>query len=238
MKGGLNIGVVIPALNEEQAIGRVIADIPDWVDRIVVVDNGSEDRTADIARAEGAEVIRELHPGYGAACQSGIAELRNMEIIVFLDGDYSDYPEEMRALVAPIISGDCQFVLGSRVRGTAERGALTPQQRFGNWLACSLIRIIWGTQYTDLGPFRAISTDALSQLRMGDRGYGWTIEMQIKAVIAGLSIVEVPVRYRRRIGISKISGTLKGTLLAGAKILCVIGRFALSSAFLPAAARK
>lgn len=238
MMDGATIGVVIPALNEEQAIGRVIGDIPDCVDRVVVVDNGSDDRTAEIAHEKGAEVVREPEPGYGAACQSGIAALSGVEVIVFLDGDYSDYPEEMLNLLAPIISGDCQFVLGSRVKGNAEHGALTPQQRIGNWLACKLMWLIWGARYTDLGPFRAITADALRQLTMRDRGYGWTIEMQIKAALAGLSVVEVPVSYRRRVGKSKISGTLKGTLLAGMKIISVIGRFALSTAFAPAAARK
>ncbi len=235
---GLTIGVVIPALNEEQAIGKVIADIPDGVDRIVVVDNGSDDRTAEIASTHGAEVIHESEQGYGAACQAGIAALDGIDVIIFIDGDYSDHPDEMPALLAPIISGDYELVLGSRVAGKAEKGALTPQQRFGNLLACSFIRLIWGTAYTDLGPFRAITARALRELQMRDRGYGWTIEMQIKAALKGLPVIEVPVSYRPRIGRSKISGTLKGTVLAGTKILFMIARSAMSSAFEREAGRK
>lgn len=227
MRNGQRIGVVIPALNEEAAIGKVVAAIPAWVDAIVVADNASTDATAEVARAAGAHVIAQPQPGYGAACLAGIAALPATDIVVFLDGDYSDHPEDMAELTDPIIAGHCDIVLGSRVLGTREKGALTPQQRFGNWLATSLIRLIWGATYTDLGPFRAISRPALDELRMADRNYGWTVEMQVKAIENGLRFREVPVRYRQRIGVSKVSGTLKGTVLAGTKILAIIARHAL-----------
>lgn len=226
MRNGKRIGVVIPALNEEQAVGRVISDIPSWVDDIVVADNGSHDCTAAAARAAGARVVVEHERGYGAACQAGIATLRAPDIIVFLDGDYSDRPQEMAALVDPIASGSADFVVGSRVRGDRERGALTPQQRFGNWLACRLIRRVSGTTCSDLGPFRAIRTDALRSLDVKDRAFGWTVEMQLKAAEMGLRYMEVPVSYRTRIGASKISGTLRGSVLAGVTILSVIARTA------------
>lgn len=227
MKDGKCIGVVIPALNEEAAIGRVIAEIPAWVDRVVVADNGSRDRTAAVARSAGAIVVEQPEPGYGAACLAGLAHIENADVIVFLDGDYSDYPEDMAALVEPIIAGQYDLVLGSRILGVREAGALTPQQHFGNWLATSLIRVIWGAHYTDLGPFRAVSRAALDRLRMADRNYGWTVEMQVKAAELGLRSLEVPVRYRKRIGVSKVSGTVSGSVKAGIKILSVIGRHAL-----------
>lgn len=227
MRDGKSIGVVIPALNEEAAIGRVLADIPAWVDRVVVADNGSRDRTAEVARRAGATVVHEREPGYGAACLKGLAALADVDIIVFLDGDYSDHPEEMAGLVAPILAGDYDLVLGSRVLGRREKGALTPQQHFGNWLATTLIRVIWGARFTDLGPFRAISRPSLERLAMADRNYGWTVEMQVKAAEQGLRALEIPVRYRRRIGVSKVSGTVKGSLKAGVKILSIIGRHAL-----------
>jgi hypothetical protein len=165
-------------------------------------------------------------PAYGAACQAGIAELRSPDIVVFLDGDYSDRPQEMEALIDPIATGHADFVVGSRVRGQRERGALTPQQRFGNWLACRLIWRFWGTPCSDLGPFRAIRADALQSLDIKDRAFGWTVEMQLKAAERGLRYSEVPVSYRARIGASKISGTLRGSLLAGTTILAVIARTA------------
>jgi len=226
MRNGKRVGVVIPALNEEQAIGRVIGDIPSWVDDIVVADNGSHDRTAVAALAAGARIVTEYERGYGAACQAGIAELRSPDIVVFLDGDYSDRPQEMEALIDPIATGHADFVVGSRVRGQRERGALTPQQRFGNWLACRLIWRFWGTPCSDLGPFRAICADALQSLDIKDRAFGWTVEMQLKAAERGLRYSEVPVSYRARIGASKISGTLRGSLLAGTTILAVIARTA------------
>lgn len=226
MRNGKTIGVVIPALNEELAIGRVLADIPAWADEIVVVDNGSNDGTARAAREAGARVVVEHKRGYGAACQTGIYALNTPDIIVFLDGDYSDRPEEMATLVDPIARGEADFVVGSRVQGQRGPGALTPQQRFGNWLACRLIRRIWGTPCSDLGPFRAICAEALYALDMQDRAYGWTVEMQLKAAESGLRYLEVPVSYRARIGVSKISGTLRGSVLAGVTILSVIARSA------------
>jgi glycosyltransferase involved in cell wall biosynthesis len=227
MYQGFRIGVVIPALDEEQAIARVIADIPQWVDEIVVADNGSRDRTAEIAERAGARVVHERERGYGAACQAGIGALRAADIVVFLDGDRSDDPGEMAALVDPIAKDRADFVIGSRVTGKPARGALTPQQRFGNWLACRLILLFWGARFTDLGPFRAIRRDTLEALSMTDRKFGWTVEMQIKAARAGVKTIEVPVRYRPRIGVSKISGTLAGSVKAGAGILGMIARSAL-----------
>lgn len=227
MRNGRRVAVIIPALNEERAIGRVLDDIPTWVDRVIVADNGSSDATSSIAAGKGAVVVSEPRPGYGSACLAGIEALGDAEIVVFVDGDYSDHPEEMTTLVDPIAAGDADLVIGSRVLGEREAGALTPQQRFGNWLATRLIRVFWGVHYSDLGPFRAIGAPALARLGMTDRTYGWTVEMQIRAAMAGLVSREVPVRYRRRIGVSKISGTLKGTVLAGYKILSIIGRFAL-----------
>ncbi len=224
MLQGLRVGVVIPALNEERSIALVIADIPSWVDQIVVADNGSTDDTAGVAETAGALVVCEPERGYGAACQTGIKHLRDVDIVVFMDGDYSDFPSEMHLLVAPIVNRAADLVIGSRVLGKAEPGALAPQQKFGNWLACWLIRRLYKVTYTDLGPFRAIRAASLSQLEMRDRNYGWTVEMQIKAARSGLSIAEVPVNYRRRIGVSKVSGTLKGSVLAGVIILSVIGR--------------
>ena len=235
MRLGQRIAVVIPALNEERAIGRVLAEIPSWVDQVVVADNGSRDRTAEVAAGGGAVVVHEPEPGYGAACLKGIAAADDADIIVFLDGDYSDYPAEMAVLVDPIASGDCDMVIGSRVLGRREAGSLTPQQRFGNGLATWLIRLIWGVAFTDLGPFRAIRRSALAKLQMCDRTYGWTVEMQIKAAILGLRCREVPVSYRRRIGVSKVSGTIKGTVLAGTKILSLIALYGLRWRRFPAA---
>lgn len=226
MRNGKRIGVVIPALNEERAIAKVLADIPDWVDQVVVADNGSTDATPSVAEAGGAVVVHEPERGYGAACLRGIAALDAIDVVVFLDGDYSDHPEEMVMLVDPIADDQCDLVIGSRVLGEAEAGALTPQQRFGNWLACFLMRLRWRVRYSDLGPFRAIAAPALHRIDMQDRNFGWTIEMQIKAAVAGLRSREVPVRYRPRIGVSKISGTIKGSIMAGIIILSTIGRFA------------
>jgi glycosyltransferase involved in cell wall biosynthesis len=227
MRDGQRIGVVIPARDEEAAIGRVIADIPDWVDCIVVADNGSRDATGPVAEAAGAIVAREPKPGYGGACLTGLAALPEVEIVVFVDGDYSDFPEDMTTLVNPILAGEADLVIGSRMLRSADKQWLTPQQRYGNTLAVTLIRLIWGARFTDLGPFRAISSSALARLAMTDRDYGWTVEMQIKAAKQRLVCLEVPARYRQRIGVSKISGTVKGTLLAGTKILTVIARHAL-----------
>jgi glycosyltransferase involved in cell wall biosynthesis len=225
------VAVVIPALDEEASIGRVIGALPPWVDDVVVVDNGSADRTAQVARDHGARVVSEPRRGYGAACLAGIAALgesdREPELVVFLDGDFSDHPEEMERLVGPLALGEADLVIGSRVLGRRERGALTIQARFGNWLACTLIDLIWGVRYTDLGPFRAIHLGSLHRLGMEDKDYGWTVEMQVKALIQGLRVDERPVSYRRRIGRSKVSGTVRGVLGAGTKILSTIFRLAL-----------
>ncbi len=225
------IAVVMPALNEERSIARVLGDLPEsWVDRVVVVDNGSTDRTAEIARSLGAEVVAERRRGYGSACLRGLAELAESaggppEIVVFLDADYSDHPDELPTLVEPILREGYDMVLGSRLAGSRERGAMPPQSVWGNRLACFLMRHLLGAHYSDLGPFRAIRWSALERIGMCDRDYGWTIEMQIKAVRHGLRYREVPVSYRRRIGTSKISGTIRGTIRAGSKILLTIARY-------------
>ena len=217
------ISVIIPALNEENAIGLVIRDIPkDVADEVIVVDNGSTDNTAMVAEKAGARVVREPHRGYGAACLRGIASVNEPDIIVFLDGDYSDYPEEMARIVAPIAQGTADLVIGSRLAGADGKAVLPPQAYWGNKLATGLIRILYGHFFTDLGPFRAIRFSALQKLNMQDKNFGWTIEMQIKAVKHRLSIMEVPVRYRSRIGTSKISGTISGSIKAGAKILYTV----------------
>jgi glycosyltransferase involved in cell wall biosynthesis len=228
---GWQIAVVIPALNEEQSISRVLREIPrNLAQLVLVVDNGSSDHTASIAQANGAAVVREPNRGYGAACLAGIKAVPDgVQIFVFLDADYSDYPQEMEKLVAPIRDGKADLVIGSRMIYAEAKAALTPQQRWGNWLATSLIRILFRRRFSDLGPFRAISKQALEKLQMSDRNYGWTVEMQIKAIRAGLRIIEVPVRYRRRVGQSKISGTLNGTMRAGAKILYTIFRHAVAN---------
>lgn len=222
MKPVPHITTIIPALNEEASIGKVIAAIPDWVNEIIVVDNGSSDNTAQVARETGATVISEPRRGYGQACQRGLAHVEASDVIVFLDADYSDYPDEMDLLVEPILSGQADMVVGSRTLLGNPCDSLTPQQRAGNRFACALIHLIWRTRYTDLGPFRAISRSALELLDLRDRDFGWTVEMQVKASQRKLCVREVPVSYRRRIGQSKISGTLKGTVLAGTKIIYVI----------------
>ena len=227
MRHGKRIGVIIPALNEAKAIGRVLEDIPDWADHVAVADNGSTDGTPDLARDLGAIVTIEPDGAYGAACLAGMAALPPTDITVFVDGDYSDFPGQMDRLVDPIAKGEVDLVIGSRTLGRAASGSLTPQQKFGNWLACRLIGLFWGVAFTDLGPFRAIGTDALRTLNMQDRAFGWTVEMQLRAVQEGLRITEAPVDYRARIGHSKISGTLRGTILAGHAILGTIFRTAL-----------
>ncbi|RMG66221.1 MAG: glycosyltransferase family 2 protein [Calditrichaeota bacterium] len=222
MRNNCRISVIIPAFNEERSIGRVLADIPAWVDEVLVVDNASTDATAERARAGGARVVFQPEQGYGAACLAGMAALNAPDVVVFLDGDYSDFPEEMDRLVDPIVLEGYQLVIGSRTRGGAQKGALAPQARFGNWLACWLIRRFFGVHFTDLGPFRAIDYASLLRLDMADRDYGWTVEMQIKAALHGLRVLEVPVRYRKRIGKSKITGTVRGVVGAGSKILWTI----------------
>lgn len=227
--GGLRVAVVMPARDEAQALPRVLPAIPPWVGWVIVADNGSRDATAEVARDLGALVVHEPRPGYGRACLAGLAALpEEAEVVVFMDADASDLPEEMALLLAPIAAGEAELVIGSRVRGEAERGALTPQQRFGNALACWLMRVIWGGRFTDLGPFRAVTRGALARLAMQDKTWGWTVEMQVRALRLGLRVAEVPVGYRRRVGVSKISGTLMGSVRAGVKILYVIGREALA----------
>jgi glycosyltransferase involved in cell wall biosynthesis len=223
----MNVVVIIPALNEERSLPRVLADIPrDLTREILVVDNGSRDRTADVAREAGATVVSEPDAGYGQACLTGIKQLRSNppDVVVFVDGDYSDRPAEMTALVAPILEDRADFVVGSRVLGRREPGALAPHARWGNWLATWMIRVLYGYRFTDLGPFRAVRYSSLLALDMQDRDYGWTAEMQAKAARAGIRCTEVPVSYHRRIGKSKITGTVKGTVLAGYKIITTILR--------------
>ena len=227
------VDVIIPAFNEELSIQKVLVDIPkDLVREIVVVNNNSTDNTRKVAEEHGALVVDETSKGYGNACLKGIEYLCSKtikpDIVVFLDADYSDYPEQLKYLVSPIIQKEKDFVIGSRVMGVAEQKSMTIQQRFGNWLATRLIHLFYGFRYTDLGPFRAIDFNKLLDLEMNDTTYGWTVEMQLKAIKNKLRIMEVPVNYRKRIGVSKISGTIKGTFLAGYKILSTIFKYSFS----------
>jgi glycosyltransferase involved in cell wall biosynthesis len=228
----MRIVVVIPALNEERSLPKVLADIPrPLVDEVVVTDNGSKDRTAEVARAGGATVVREPRAGYGRACLAALATLESNppNIVVFVDADYSDRPSEIPELVAPILSGEADLVIGSRVLGEREPGAIAPHARWGNWLATRLIRILYDVRFTDLGPFRAVRYETLIDLDMRDQDYGWTAEMQAKAARAGVRSTEVPVSYHKRVGKSKITGTVKGTILAGWKIITTILRIRLQS---------
>ena len=219
---------IIPARNEEGAIGKVVGALPrDLVRRVIVVDNGSTDRTADVARAAGATVVPLAQPGYGRACATGVAAAGDAEIILFLDGDYSDFPEEAHLLLAPILANEADLVIGSRLRGRREPGALPPHQLFGNWLVSGLMRLLYGVQVTDLGPFRAIRAELLASLAMEQMTYGWPSEMMVKSARRGARIAEVPVSYRKRIGRSKISGTVRGTILATYYIFGVTLRYAL-----------
>ena len=226
-----NIKVIIPAFNEQDSIAHVINDIPKTVNEVIVVNNNSTDQTAFNAKQAGATVLTETNKGYGYACLKGmdyIAQQKQLpDIIVFMDGDYSDYPEELTKLVAPIINDNIDFVIGARVKIHRENNAMTPQQVFGNWLATSLMSLFFGATFTDLGPFRAIKYDKLIALQMEDKTYGWTVEMQLKALKQKFTYVEIPVRYKERIGTSKVSGTLKGTVLAGYKILGWIFKYSL-----------
>lgn len=226
-----DIKVIIPAFNEAASIAQVIAEIPKTVSEIVVVSNASTDNTASIASNAGATVLLEDRQGYGFACLKGInyisAQSKTPDIIVFMDGDYSDFPEELNKLVGPILSGKADLVIGARNRELREEGSMTPQQVFGNWLATRLMRLFFGARYTDLGPFRAIRYDKLLSLEMEDTTYGWTVEMQLKALKKKLTYVEVPVRYKKRIGTSKVSGTIKGSIFAGIKILGWIFKYSI-----------
>jgi glycosyltransferase involved in cell wall biosynthesis len=226
----LRTAIIIPALNEERSIGLVVESVKGLVDRVIVVDNGSTDATVDVARNAGALVVHEPQRGYGAACLRGLAELavEPPDVVLFLDGDASDHPEDALMVLNTVNNTEVEMCLGSRVLGDAERGSLTPVQRFGNWLSTRLIAMIWNVHYTDLGPLRAVRWDTLMRLGMQDRTWGWTVEMQIKAAKHGIRTQEIPVRYRRRIGTSKISGTIVGSLRAGTKILTTIARLALS----------
>jgi glycosyltransferase involved in cell wall biosynthesis len=220
------VDVVIPAYNEEASLPLVLGALRSTgIRRVVVADNNSRDRTADAARAAGAEVVRAERQGYGSACLAGLAHLRATgppDVVVFVDADYSDHPEELPALVAPIAEDRAELVIGSRVLGQRERGALLPQARAGNAVATLLIRLLYGHRFTDLGPFRAARWSSLERLRMCDPDFGWTAEMQVKALRHRLRVLEVPVSYRRRVGVSKITGTLSGTVRAGYKILSTI----------------
>ncbi len=230
-----SVTVIIPALNEQWSLPRVLGDLP-RVGCVIVVDNGSTDATAEVAKQDGATVVEERQRGYGAACLRGLAEIRELvraghpepQVVAFVDADYSDHPNLLPQLVLPILNGSADFVLGSRLLGQRERGAMPPQSVYGNKLACVLMWMLFGARYTDLGPFRAIAYDKLCDLGMADENFGWTIEMQIKAARAGLQWQEIPVPYRKRIGTSKISGTVSGTIKAGTKILFTIAKYGLS----------
>ena len=223
------IKVIIPAYNEEDSIGNVIQDIPSFVDEIIVVNNNSTDATEKNAKDSGATVLTELKAGYGNACLKGIEYInqqkKTTDIVVFLDGDYSDYPEQLSKIVTPIIEKNIDFVVGSRVKKFRENGAMQPQQIFGNWLATFLMRVIFKSKFTDLGPFRAIKFDTLMAIKMEDPTYGWTVEMQLKVLKQKFTYEEIAVSYRNRIGVSKVSGTLKGSIFAGIKILTWIIKY-------------
>lgn len=225
------VDVIIPAFNEEEAVGLVLRDIPKNVVRnTIVVNNNSSDNTAAVASKAGAIVLEEKEQGYGAACLKGLTYLENLtnqpDIVVFLDADYSDHPEELPKLISPIIDGRSLFVVGSRALGNREKGSMMPQQVFGNWLATRLMKLFYGASFTDLGPFRAVSWTALKEIGMTDRDFGWTVEMQVKALKKGIPYEEVPVKYRKRKGVSKITGTIRGTVMAGYKIIFTILRYA------------
>ncbi|WP_010180066.1 glycosyltransferase family 2 protein [Aquimarina agarilytica] len=223
------IKVIIPAINEEDSIPKVIAEIPNIVSEIIVVNNGSTDKTAEVAKKAGATVMTEPNKGYGNACLKGLQYIAELDtppdIVVFLDGDYSDYPQEMINILAPIINKDIDLVIGARVSEYREKGSMTLPQRFGNWLATFLMRILFKSTFTDLGPFRAIKYNKLVLLQMEDKTYGWTVEMQLKALRQKLTYAEVPVHYKKRIGVSKVSGTIKGAIFAGIKILSWIFKY-------------
>ncbi len=225
------ISVIIPAFNEEKAITKVISEIPKFVDEIIVVSNNSTDNTIEVAKNAGATVLSENRKGYGFACLKALIYLEAKEvkpdIVVFLDGDYSDYPEELTKLINPIINDNIDFVIGARVSHLREKKSMTPQQVFGNWLATFLMKLFFSAKFTDLGPFRAIKYHKLLALKMEDKTYGWTVEMQLKVLKQKMTYIEIPVRYKNRIGVSKVSGTVKGTIMAGIKIISWILKYTL-----------
>ncbi|SHG49155.1 glycosyltransferase family 2 protein [Flagellimonas flava] len=225
------IKVIIPAVNEGDSIGKVVTKLPKSVSEIIVVNNGSVDDTAQNAKKAGATVLTEDQRGYGFACLKGLDYLSKQskppDIVVFIDGDYSDYPEELDKVVAPILEKNIDFVIGARKKALREPGSMTPQQVFGNQLATFLMRLFFRAKFTDLGPFRAIKYDKLKELEMEDKTYGWTVEMQLKVLKKKMTYIEVPVRYKRRIGVSKVSGTVKGTIFAGIKILGWIFKYSI-----------
>ena len=226
-----DIKVIIPAVNEGDSIAKVVEEIPSSVSEIIVVNNGSTDDTVENAEKAGATVLTENKKGYGYACLKGMeyinAQSKKPDIIVFIDGDYSDYPEELDKIVAPILEKDIDFVVGARKKSLREPGSMTPQQVFGNQLATFLMRLFFRAKFTDLGPFRAIKYEKLKALEMEDKTYGWTVEMQLKVLRKKMSYIEVPVRYKQRIGVSKVSGTVKGTIFAGVKILGWIFKYSI-----------
>ena len=222
----MRVSVIIPTHNEVQAIGRVLADLPSaLVTEVIVVDSNSTDGTSDLARSMGAEVIQEPRRGYGRACLTGLANAKNPDVVVFLDGDYSDRPSELPVVLTPILEGRADITLGSRLQDRRSAAALPWHQVLGNRLAASLIRLLYGLQISDLGPFRAARAEVLSALALEQTTYGWAVEMILKGALAGFRVVEVPVSYHPRIGKSKISGTLKGTMGAGWFILSLIVRY-------------
>ena len=227
----VDIKVIIPAFNEEDSIAKVIAEIPASVSEVIVANNNSSDRTAQNASNAGATVVNEPQPGYGYACLAAMhyidKQSKPPDIIVFLDGDYSDYPEELDKIVAPILNENMDLVIGARKKELREEGSMTFPQIFGNWLATFLMRLFFGANFTDLGPFRAIKYESLKELQMQDKTYGWTVEMQLKVLRKKLTYKEVPVRYKRRIGVSKVSGTVKGAIFAGVKILGWIFKYSI-----------
>lgn len=225
-----HIAVIIPAFNEENSVGKVVKDIPkDWVKEIIVCNNNSNDDTRKNAISAGAIVVDEPTKGYGNACLKGMAYLKENnitpDIVVFIDADYSDYPEQLPDLVAPITNDNMDLVIGSRALGAKQKRSMTPQQIFGNWLATKLIKWFYKIEFTDLGPFRAVTYDALMRIDMQDKTFGWTVEMQVKAAKQKMNCTEIPVDYRVRIGKSKVSGTLKGTIMAGYKIITTIFKY-------------
>ncbi len=226
-----DIRVIIPAFNEEDSIGKVIKALPNSVSEIIVVNNNSTDETAVNAQKAGATVLTEEQKGYGYACLKGLdyvaTQSKKPNIIVFIDGDYSDYPEELDLVVAPILDNNMDMVIGARKKELREAGSMTFPQIFGNALATFLMRLFFGARFTDLGPFRAIKYEKLRELQMEDKTYGWTVEMQLKAIRKKLTYTEVPVRYKKRIGVSKVSGTVKGAIFAGVKILGWIFKYSI-----------